>query len=167
MGFVKLDRIYTHHFNVFPGIILECLLFYLIHSSIPFAPVYHSEVANFAACQTHLPICWALSWGQVLLQYLHICFVGVLVCVVLLAVSLCTYFTTLILSNLFSSVILLITTEWALCALTLSAHVSTFSLVMVIFPIAFVSSLTICSVLERAMARQPNIRKISQSSLYS
>ena len=59
------------------------------------------------------------------------------------SVSFCMYFATLILSNLFTSVIVLITADWALCASTILAHVSTFSLVMVTFPFAFVSSLII------------------------
>ena len=53
-----------------------------------------------------------------LLQYLYICFVGVLICVLLLRLPLHVFLAILILSNSFASVRLFITAAPALCTLT-------------------------------------------------
>ena len=78
--------------------------------------------------------------GGVLMQYLHVCFNGMLNCVGPLSLfSLCACLATQILSNSFVSVVLLITAAWALCASTLFTHDKIFSLVMVSFPLIVVS----------------------------
>ena len=98
---------------------------------------------NFAACCTHLSIHWALSQEVGAATTSTGLFHGSSGLCSPLAVFLSKYFATLILSNLFSSVIVLITADWAICASTLLALVRTFLLVMVTFPFAFVNSLII------------------------
>ena len=60
----KLNRIYVHQFNVFPGIILDCFLLHLNNGLGPPTSTHCSEVANFLAFYAHLPICQALSQGM-------------------------------------------------------------------------------------------------------
>ena len=63
-------------------------------------------------------------------QYLHICFMGILICVLLLRLSFHIFLAILILSNFFASVRLFITMDCALCTSTLLAHANTSSLEM-------------------------------------
>ena len=68
--------------------------------------------------------------GWLLPQYLHVCFVGVFVCICLLGVSLCVFFIIFSLLNSFASMRLFMMVDWALCTLTLFAHDNIFSLVI-------------------------------------
>ena len=67
--------------------------------------------------------------GWLLPQYLHICFAGLFVCMYLLGLSLCVFFTIFSLSNS-SSVRLFMMVDGVLCASTLFIEDNTFSVVI-------------------------------------
>ena len=79
--------------------------------------------------------------GWLLQQYLHVCFVGIFVCMYLLGPSLCVFFTIFSLPNSFASMTLFLIVDWALCASSLFAQANTFSLAVSLFSCIFVSYL--------------------------
>ena len=72
------------------------LVFLLLHTALKWPILLHSVhvFPNAGHCLR----------GWLLLQYWHVCFVGVYVCMCLLGLSLCAFFVTFILSNSFASV---------------------------------------------------------------
>ena len=109
------------------ALVLLCL-----HTTLKW-PIFMHSVHVF-------PYTWHCLGWWLLLQYLHVCFMDILVCVFLLGLSLHAFFDILILSNTFASVIPLITADCVLCTLILFAHAKTFPLIIILSTFTFVSS---------------------------
>ena len=120
----------------FLSTILGCFLLHLIHDCLScfYTLLWNSQFCCILCMSSHMPATVSRDGC-----YHSICtsgFAGVFVCVCLLGLSLCVFFTIFSLSNSFTSVRLFMMVDWALCTSTLFAQDNTSLLVIFHFHVS-------------------------------